>query len=43
MKALSETKKVKESSSSLDVDSDGEELHEEEKEILPKGNRGGCE
>ena len=34
MKALSETKKVKESSSSLDVDSDGEELHEEEKEYF---------
>ena len=34
MKALSETKKVKEASSSLDVDSDGEELHEEEKEYF---------
>ncbi|XP_020754627.2 serum response factor-binding protein 1 isoform X2 [Odocoileus virginianus] len=34
MKALSETKKVKECSSSLDVESDGEELHEEEKEYF---------
>uniref|UniRef100_A0A8B9XAL3 Serum response factor-binding protein 1 n=2 Tax=Bos mutus grunniens TaxID=30521 RepID=A0A8B9XAL3_BOSMU len=34
MKALSKTKKMKESSSSLDVDSDGEELYEEEKEYF---------
>ncbi|KAB0385262.1 hypothetical protein FD755_000218 [Muntiacus reevesi] len=34
MKSLSETKKVEESSSSLDVDNDGEELHEEEKEYF---------